>query len=141
MKKIINGKVYDTSSAKEIGHYENGLPTDFDYIEEVLYRKRTGEFFLHGFGGARTKYATSIGGNSWASGEKILPVSYEEARQWAEEHLDAETYEAAFGAVIEDDSKTTINLSLPVSLVEQLKRDSSKAGMGLSAYVEQLLSK
>ena len=141
MKKIINGKVYDTTSAKEVGRYENGLPTDFDYIEEVLYRKRTGEFFLHGSGGARTKYATSVGGNSWAGGEKILPISYEEARQWAEEHLAAEAYEAAFGAVVEDDSKTTINLSLPVSLVERLKRDSSKAGMGLSAYVEQMLAK
>ena len=141
MKKIINGKVYDTTSAKEVGCYENGLPTDFDYIEEILYRKRTGEFFLHGAGGARTRYATSTGGNSWAGGEKILPISYEEARQWAEDHMDAQAYEAAFGAVADDDTKTTINLSLPVSLVEQLKRDSSKSGMGLSAYVEHLLTK
>lgn len=139
MKKIISNKVYDTTSAKEIGRFETGLPTDLNYIEEVLYRKRTGEFFLHGAGGARTKYATSMGGNSWAGGEKILPISYDEAKQWAEEHMDADAYEAAFGPVVDDYSKTNINLSLPVSLVEQLKRDSSKAGLGLSSYVEQLL--
>lgn len=141
MKKILNGKVYDTTSAKEVGCYNNGLPTDFNYIEEVLYRKRTGEFFLHGSGGTRTKYATSLGGNSWSGGEKILPISYEEARQWAEAHIDADAYEAAFGVIEEDNTKTTINLSLPVCLVERLKRDSSKAGMGLSAYVEHLLAK
>lgn len=140
MKKIINGKVYDTDKAQIVGAWDNGIYGDFDSVEETLYRKRTGEFFLHGVGGARTKYATIAGGNSWAGGQMILPVSYEDARQWAEDHMDAEDYEAAFGAVVEDDTKTTINLSLPVSLVEQLKRDSSKAGMGLSAYVEQLLS-
>lgn len=140
MKKIINGKVYDTNKAQIVCAWDNGIYGDFDSLEETLYRKRTGEFFLHGSGGARTMYATSTGGNSWAGGEKILPISYEEARQWAEEHLAAEAYEAAFGAVVEDDSKTTINLSLPVSLVERLKRDSSKAGLGLSAYVEHLLT-
>ena len=142
MKKIINGKVYDTDTAKEMAFWSNNLgPRDFSFVVETLYQKRTGEFFLLGEGGPSTKYAKSAGQNWWSGGSKIIPLDWESARKWAEDHLDADDYESIFGPVVEDDSKTTINLSLPVSLVEQLKRDSSKSGMGLSAYVEHLLSK
>ena len=47
MKKIINGKVYDTQKAECVGKWNNGL-AGFDWCEEELYRKRTGEFFLFG---------------------------------------------------------------------------------------------
>ena len=47
MRRILNGKAYDTGSAKQIAHYDNGLlPGDFDYIEETLYLKKTGEYFI-----------------------------------------------------------------------------------------------
>ena len=47
MKKIINGKVYDTSTAERVGGWNNNCSTsDFGYCSEDLYRKRTGEFFL-----------------------------------------------------------------------------------------------
>lgn len=47
MKKIINGKLYDTSTAKEIGSYWNGLgDRDFNHISETLYRKRLESFFF-----------------------------------------------------------------------------------------------
>ena len=53
MKKIINGKVYDTASAKLVGEWDNGrYGRDFGRCAEELYQKRTGEFFLHGSGGA-----------------------------------------------------------------------------------------
>ena len=51
MKKIINGRLYNTESAKKVGYYNNGrIYNDFSFFEETLYRKRTGEFFLHGEG-------------------------------------------------------------------------------------------
>ena len=38
MKKIINGRLYDTGTAKEIGCYENGYGAgDFRYYYESLY--------------------------------------------------------------------------------------------------------
>lgn len=56
--KIINGKRYNTKTAKKVACYSNGYPyTDFGYFCETLYRKKTGEFFLHEDGGAFTKYA------------------------------------------------------------------------------------
>ena len=49
MIKIINGKKYNTDTAKMVGDYDNNQPTnDFYYFAEELYRKKTGEFFLYG---------------------------------------------------------------------------------------------
>lgn len=41
MKKIIDGKMYNTETATEIHHFNNGLPySDFNYLEESLYKKK-----------------------------------------------------------------------------------------------------
>ena len=102
MKKIINSRLYDTGTAKEIGSYCNGYGAgDFHYLEEPLYRKKTGEFFLYGSGGAMTKYSVECGNRCWSGSEAITPCTVEEAMGWAEEHLDADTYIEVFGAVEE----------------------------------------
>lgn len=104
MKKIINGKRYDTETAEKIGVWDNARSiSDFDFCEETLYRKRTGEFFIHGGGGARTKYASeSYGMYGW--GEAIAPLTYDEAREWAETHLDADRYEELFPVADDDET-------------------------------------
>ena len=97
MRRIINGKAYDTSTATKLAVHDNGLlPNDFDYIEESLYRKRTGEFFLCGEGGARTKYGKDSGPSSRVGGAVILPVTEAEARKWVESFAN-EQYEEIFG--------------------------------------------
>ena len=52
MKKIINGKMYNTETAKYCGGYEFSNCGDFNYVCEELYQKKTGELFLYGEGGA-----------------------------------------------------------------------------------------
>lgn len=102
MKKIINGKRYDTETAEEIGFWSTERSvTDFSYCDETLYRKRTGEFFIHGGGGARTKYAKEEYGMMGA-GEAIVPLTEGEAKTWVEKNLDADTYEALFPVEEED---------------------------------------
>ena len=98
MKKIINGRRYDTDTAKILGSAGYSHPGDFNYWRETLYVKKTGEFFLHGFGGPLSKYARSIALNEWTGGEEIIPLSLEEAQKWTEENLEAEEYEEIFGA-------------------------------------------
>lgn len=140
MKKIINGKVYDTEKAECVGDWCNGYSTsDFNYCSETLYRKKTGEFFLYGEGGARTVYAQSRG-NMVCGGMKIIPLTYEKAQKWAEEKLDGEEYEKIFGEIEEDESKTIINLYLSTTAVEKAKREAAKAGISLSAFIEAKLS-
>lgn len=137
MKKIINGKLYNTETARLVGGWCNaGGWSDFGHIEESLYQKKTGEFFIHGEGGAASKYAKQDGQNSWSGGEAIIPLSYESARKWAEEHLDADEYQSIFGPVEDDDSRSTLLLSLSVSTIERIKREAAKAGVTVSAYIE-----
>ena len=101
MKKIINGRMYDTKTATLIGSTGYGYPNDFEYWRENLYRKKTGEFFLYGEGGPMSKYSHRTGQNEWSGGEEIIPLTVEEAQEWAEKHLEVEEYEQIFGKVKE----------------------------------------
>jgi hypothetical protein len=101
MKKVIHGKKYDTDTAKFIGYAGYSHPGDFSFWQETLYQKKTGEFFLHGVGGAMSRYARQTGQNEWSGGEKIIPLTREEAQKWAEKNLEVEEYELTFGEVIE----------------------------------------
>lgn len=98
MKKIINGKQYNTETAKKIAEWDCGKArNDFSYVEETLYQKRTGEFFLYGIGGPASwcAYACPTGG--YDGGEKIKPLTEEKAREWCENRLDADDYEKIWG--------------------------------------------
>lgn len=102
MKKIIGGKMYNTETAKFLGMDCNHRSiTDFYYFSESLFVKKTGEYFLLGEGGAASQYASRVDSNCWGSGRKIIPLTVDEAREWAENHLDADEYEAIFGPVEE----------------------------------------
>lgn len=99
LKKVIDGKLYNTETATMIAEYWNGKSnSDFNHISEELYRTKNRNFFLAGNGGAMTKYSISCGSNSTCGSEKIIPITEAEARSWLEKYSDAETYVAAFGA-------------------------------------------
>lgn len=104
MKAIINGKRYDTETATHIGGASSNLAiSDFGWWEENLYRTpRGGAYFLAGEGHARSHYATNLGGGSWGPGEKIVPMTRDEAFAWAQERLNPEEVEAAFPDMIAD---------------------------------------
>lgn len=138
MKKIINGKLYNTETAREVGWREYSNPGDFHYIFETLYCKKTGEYFLHGVGGALTQYAETIGQNQWRGGEHIEPMNLASAREWAEQYLSADAYEAEFGEVTEDDSRTTLTLSIATSTAEKIRRTAQEKGITMSALIDSL---
>lgn len=110
MKKIIKNKVYDTTTAKKLG----------DWFCNTLYQKRTGEFFLHG-------------------DEKIIPVSYEKARQWAEEHLDADDYISIFGGPASDDTLTALNLTLSALAVSKFRLAAQRQQISQRELMERLI--
>jgi len=141
MKKVINGKVYDTETAKRVGEYEpNPYRSDFNWFCETLYQKKTGEFFLHGDGNANSKYSRSCGQNEWCGDEKIIPMAYDQAQKWAEEHLTGDEYIAIFGEPEEDEEKAQIHINLSKGAISKLKQASQKNGLTVSAYIEQLIS-
>ncbi len=140
MKKIINGKRYDTETAKYITEWESGYPSDFSYFCETLYIKRSGEYFIHGEGNAASRYAESAGMNTWRSGERIIPLSYEDARAWGEEHMDADEYEAEFGKVAEDDGNVMVSVRVNAAAKAMLDRFCARTGRAKGEVVESLLA-
>ena len=104
MKAIINGLRYDTTKAVLIGKESADCSrTDFHWWEAGLYKTpRASRYFLAGRGGPMTQFSHPYGQNGSRGGEKIVPLSHEEAREWAERYLTIEEVEKAFSAVIED---------------------------------------
>ena len=108
MKKIINGRKYDTETATLIGFDSYSNYRDFNHWEEWLYKKRNGEFFLYGSGGPNSKYSVRVDMNSWSGGSKIIPLTYNSAKEWAEKHLNVDEYEGAFGKIEEGQNELMV---------------------------------
>lgn len=141
MNKVIKGKRYDTNTAEALGEYQHLYPRDFNYVCETLYRKRTGEFFLFGEGGAASKYRERTTDGMWCGGEKIVPLTLKEAQDWAEEHLDGDEYEKIFGEVDETGEKQTVAMSLDRATIEKAKRMAVEKGISVSELVTQLIGR
>lgn len=102
MKRVIDGKAYNTETATEIADYSNDLGSgDFRNISESLYITTKGNFFLAGEGGPMTKYSQPCG-NMTGGGEGIIPLSKDEALAWAEAHADGDVIEEYFSDLIEE---------------------------------------
>ena len=98
MKKIIDGRLYNTDTAREIDSWDNGFgATDFKHCSETLYKKKNGEYFLYGSGGAMSIYSESCGNNEWTGGSTIIPLTETKAKKWAETKLSADEYIEEFG--------------------------------------------
>ena len=142
MKKILNNHLYDTDTARSLGSDSySGSQSDFHWWREELYIKRTGEYFLYGEGGPMSRYARTVGQNEWSGGEKIMPLTPARAREWAEEHLSADEYEAAFGLPSEDDSDVRMEFQAPAVLSAQLRQMASERGCSLTDLLLSLIRK
>ena len=140
MKRIINGKRYDTDKAECLANASYSNRRDFSYWSEDLYRKRTGEYFLYGEGGPASRYAVTAGQNVWSGGEKIIPISEDTAREWAEKYLDADEYEKIFGTTGEDEEKKTVSFSLKIKTIQKIKSEAVKKGIPMSEYIDYIIN-
>lgn len=140
MKKVIKGKLYDTDKAAEVAEWSEGSPSDFRYIEETLYRKRTGEYFLYGYGGPMTRYCEQVG-DAYGYGAAIVPVSYDEARTWGEEHMDADAWQEEFGPAPDagDGGTSHIHATVSEAARRKLENECKRTGENRSAVIERLL--
>lgn len=120
MKRIINGKKYNTETAQKMGGRDNGY-------NESLYRKKTGEFFLHSEGGELSQ------------GEKIIPLTEIEAVEWAGDHLEVDVYESIFGEVRENSSDKTVNLTIMAESHEILRRLQTRTWRSMGEIVNELV--
>lgn len=101
MTKIINGRKYSTETATFIGGSSYSHYGDLAWCNEELYIKGNGEFFLYGEGGPMSDYCKYNGNNEYSGSAKIIPMTEDEACEWAEAHLSYEAYVEIFGDVAE----------------------------------------
>jgi len=104
MKAIINGLRYDTETATLVGEARAGCPaSDFGYWEAGLYRTpRSGRYFVAGHGGPMTQFGRPAPGGGRGGGERVTPMTKDEAFAWAQEYLNDDEIEAAFADAIKD---------------------------------------
>jgi len=138
MKKVIKNAVYNTDTAKQLGSMDNGYPiNDFHYFEETLYRTQSGKYFLYGHGGALSRYG-EWHGNSGRSSEKIMPMSYEDASEWAQENLDGDEYIEIFGDP-EGGDKAQLNVTISKNARNKLDELRDASNLTLSTIIERLI--
>ena len=134
MKKIIGGKLYDTDTAQFLASRSSPGSGDFTSFCERLYRKRTGEYFIHGEGGAMTKYRERQGYDSWGWGEQIIPLTYDEAQDWCEKYMTTEEYQAEFGPVSEGE-RVKLSVSLDAAVADRIRKAAAAAGISVSECI------
>lgn len=141
MKKVIDGSLYNTDTAKKLGECSSNVGrNDFKWYEEELYRTKSGKYFLYGKGNAMSHYSERVGDNSWGSGSHIEPMSVVAAMKWAEESLTADEYSEIFGEPDEaSDEREALNVSLPKDLKNKLGKMRSESGKSISKIIEEVL--
>jgi len=86
MKKIIDGKIYNTDTAALIGElectYNHG---DFHYHDTALYRSPRGAYFLAGDGNAYSMWGHAVGDNGRGGGSGLCIINKSDARYYAEQ--------------------------------------------------------
>jgi len=116
MRRIIEGKVYDTATADWLANMDSLMgksedwlanmdslvgKSDFRYWREDLYRTKKGAYFLVGKGKTMSHWAEHTGnGNEGGPGEGIRVLTEKEAREWVEKYANSQ-YERIFGAAEE----------------------------------------
>ncbi len=110
MNQIIKGKRYNTESAREVGTTSRGVGQAHE--TETLLRKRTGEFFLHAVGGPESRYARRTAHGRYEPGERLIPLTDDEARTWIVTYMGEEICAYEFSA---PESEQPIRLSVIVS--------------------------
>ena len=144
MRKVINGRTFNTETSKRIGSWDNGIyGSDFRSCEEDLYKNTKGAYFLVGEGGPMSKYSVSHGNDTIGSTE-LIPMTATEAQDWAEGHLEVEEYEAEFGVQEEAASDLTtrerVNLTLDNEIVARLRKHSADTGIPMARIVDKAIT-
>lgn len=127
MKKVIDGKKFDTESAKKCGECKTFLGT------ESLYQRKTGDFFLH-------KCYKENG--VYPAYEEIEPISYKEAQEWTYESLGVDAYYELFVKPFEENGKKSLfALYISESVIAELKKIAGETGIQTSDFVESIIRK
>ena len=103
MRRVIEGKIYDTTTANRIVDVSSSgvSPSDFRWHETALYRTNKGAWFVAGRGNAMSRWAQSFE-NSMGPGCGIRPLTSDEVKELLERHEETELLEEYFSDELEE---------------------------------------
>ena len=102
MKRIIDGKTYNTDTATMICDTSNEYNrSDFKYEDSDLFVTKKGAYFIAGSGGGLSRFARRVS-DGWADGDGIIPISREDALAECEKHGSTDDIEQFFGDMVEE---------------------------------------
>jgi len=84
MKRVIDGKIFDTRTATRIGFTEFGTSGDHKYCYEALFKTPRGRYFLEYHGGPLSRYAVEQGPNLVGGSAGVRLLDNDEALAWCE---------------------------------------------------------
>ena len=142
MKRIIDGKTYNTETATKIVSFdcwdEDPAYSGQEY-GSILYQTRFGAYFLYDY--YTTWYAISDISNEELK-EKITPLSPLETQKWMEDHRFDILIEQHFGEMPEaGESESRITLRMPDSLKLKIDAMANKNNQSTNAWIVKSLEK
>lgn len=103
MKRVINGKMYNTDTAEEVAAWDNGIyGRDFRTCEKRLFLTKKGQYFVAGSGGPMSEYAERCGSSTGGGSGIELLHSKKAAAKWCEDLGLTDVLEDHFSDCIEE---------------------------------------
>jgi hypothetical protein len=103
MKKVIEGKIYNTETAECLCDVGNNLSArDFHHNHSKLFVTEKGAFFVAGGGGPLSLWSVSVGNNGTSGSNGIYLVTRDEARVMLENRNKGEGLFARLGFEVEN---------------------------------------
>jgi hypothetical protein len=112
MRKVINGRTYNTETSKLIGGYSI----------HSLYKNTKGAYFL---------YLGDL--------KQITPQSEEEARAWAVKHLNIDLSELKEESASDLVNRERVNLTLDSVIMANLRKLSDNTGVPMARMVDKAI--
>lgn len=141
MQKYIEGRKFNTATARKIGVKTNGFNSNaLNYTEEALYLKKSGVYFLYKKSGPLGKYGIKKG-NENKGQELIEPISFSKAKIWTKNNLTYDIYSRYFERPTKDEKKVVRTYSFTKEADAILHRANQKTGKDQSQILEDLIKK
>ena len=136
VKRIIDGKTYNTETATQLASWSTANDPDKQGIGYeaggILFQTRHGAHFIVNH---------NDGLEPWEDGyEKLIPLDPEQAQRWTEQYCSAEEVEALFGEMPEaGDAEAKLTLRMPEVLRRRLVALAERRKQSLNAWIVRCL--
>lgn len=142
MRRIVDGKAYDTETAELLAEFRYGYPGEDDHYQESLYRTAGNGFFLACNGAEDSPYALLLREDIARPGADIVPLTDAEVLRWLEDYEYTEVIERVFGTLPEaGDGMVMVWSRVSKDVQQQLADAAERAGQSPEAWIARAIER